>query len=45
VTITDRAKLTALAQPDQLIDGPDMDSSNAGLALPPISDGSAIHVW
>jgi CRP/FNR family transcriptional regulator, transcriptional activator FtrB len=45
VTITDRAKLTALAQPDQLIDGPDMDSGNAGVALPPISDGSAIHVW
>lgn len=33
VIITDRARLTALAQPDPLIDGP--DSSTLGAALPP----------
>jgi len=35
VIITDRARLTALARPDQLIDGPDPDGSTAGVSLPP----------
>lgn len=34
VIITDRAKLTALAQPDKLIDGPDLGDSENGSGLP-----------
>ena len=34
VIITDRAKLTALAQPDKLIDGPDMAANENGSGLP-----------
>lgn len=34
VIITDRGRLEALARPDVLIDGPDPDSRNAGVALP-----------
>lgn len=34
VIITDRAKLTALAQPNLLIDGPDPDGEHAGVSLP-----------
>jgi len=36
VIITDRAKLTALAQPDTLIDGPDPDALGNGAGLPPV---------
>ncbi|KPQ07911.1 MAG: CRP/FNR family transcriptional regulator, transcriptional activator FtrB [Rhodobacteraceae bacterium HLUCCA12] len=36
VIITDRAKLTALVQPDLLIDGPDPDAASAGIGLPMI---------
>lgn len=38
VIITDRARLTALAQPDRLIDGPDPDAEFAGASLPPASE-------
>lgn len=34
VIITDRARLSALARPDGLIDGPDADGLNAGASLP-----------
>ena len=34
VIITDRAKLTALAQPDSLIDGPDVIATENGAGLP-----------
>jgi CRP/FNR family transcriptional regulator, transcriptional activator FtrB len=34
VIITDRAKLSALAQPDKLIDGPEMESNENGSGLP-----------
>ncbi len=34
VIITDRAKLNALAQPDTLIDGPDMFANESGSGLP-----------
>lgn len=34
VIITDRAKLTALAQPDKLIDGPDVAGNENGAGLP-----------
>lgn len=34
VIITDRKRLTALAQPDPLIDGPDPDGTTAGASLP-----------
>lgn len=40
VIITDRAKLTALAQPDRLIDGPDLDGTTSGASLPPVSGGA-----
>lgn len=36
VVITDRARLTALAQPDILIDGPDPDALGSGSGLPPV---------
>jgi len=36
VIITDRKKLTALAQPDRLIDGPDIDGHSSGASLPPV---------
>jgi CRP/FNR family transcriptional regulator, transcriptional activator FtrB len=36
VIITDRAKLTELAQPDMLIDGPDPDALGSGSSLPPV---------
>ncbi|MBW7057621.1 helix-turn-helix domain-containing protein [Paracoccus bogoriensis] len=36
VIITDRAKLSALARPDPLIDGPDPEGASAGVALPPV---------
>ena len=36
VIITDRAKLTALARPDTLIDGPDPDALGSGSSLPPV---------
>lgn len=36
VIITDRARLSALARPDQLIDGPDPDGDTAGVSLPPV---------
>lgn len=36
VIITDRAKLTDLAQPDTLIDGPDPDALGSGSSLPPV---------
>lgn len=36
VIITDRAKLTDLARPDLLIDGPDPEASSAGAGLPAI---------
>ncbi len=36
VIITDRARLTTLAQPDRLIDGPDPEASSAGVGLPPV---------
>lgn len=39
VIITDRTKLTALAKPDLLIDGPDPEHSSAGAGLPPIAEG------
>lgn len=38
VIITDRAKLTALAQPDLLIDGPDAYCDGSGAGLPAISN-------
>jgi CRP/FNR family transcriptional activator FtrB len=38
VIITDRARLTALAQPDRLIDGPDPDAQTAGVSLPSVTD-------
>lgn len=34
VIITDRARLEALVRPDPLIDGPDPDPRNAGVAMP-----------
>jgi CRP/FNR family transcriptional activator FtrB len=34
VIITDRARLTELARPDRLIDGPDPDGAHAGASLP-----------
>lgn len=34
VIITDRASLTALAQPDRLIDGPDPEAEHSGASLP-----------
>jgi CRP/FNR family transcriptional activator FtrB len=37
VTITDRARLSALAKPDWLIDGPDPDGASAGASLPPVA--------
>ena len=37
VIITDREKLTALAQPDRLIDGPDMIADFNGSALPGVN--------
>ena len=37
VIITDRARLTALAQPDLLIDGPDAHAEGSGAGLPAIS--------
>ncbi|MGJ3263240.1 MAG: cyclic nucleotide-binding domain-containing protein [Salinarimonas sp.] len=37
VTITDRAKLTALASPDWLIDGPDPEGATGGVGLPPVA--------
>jgi len=40
VIITDRAKLTALARPDQLIDGPDPDGTSSGASLPPVARDS-----
>jgi CRP/FNR family transcriptional activator FtrB len=36
VIITDRARLSALAQPDRLIDGPDPDGASAGVSLPQV---------
>jgi CRP/FNR family transcriptional regulator, transcriptional activator FtrB len=36
VIITDRARLTALARPDRLIDGPDPDGLSSGVSLPPV---------
>lgn len=39
VTITDRARLTALARPDWLIDGPDPDGATSGASLPPAAAG------
>jgi len=39
VIITDRARLTALAKPDRLIDGPDPDGAGSGACLPS-SNGS-----
>lgn len=36
VIITDRAKLTALAQPDRLIDGTDSETPTSGVSLPPV---------
>lgn len=36
VIITDREKLTALAKPDLLIDGPDPDATGYGSSLPPV---------
>ncbi len=39
VIITDRARLTALARPDRLIDGPDPVATSAGVGLPPSRDG------
>jgi CRP/FNR family transcriptional regulator, transcriptional activator FtrB len=36
VIITDRAKLTELARPDTLIDGPDPDALGSGSSLPPV---------
>jgi CRP/FNR family transcriptional regulator, transcriptional activator FtrB len=36
VIITDRAKLTALARPDVLIDGSDLDALGIGSSLPPV---------
>jgi len=38
VIITDRARLSALAQPDLLIDGPDPDAATAGIGLPMIGE-------
>ncbi len=40
VIITDRAKLTALAKPDRLIDGPDAVATSAGIGLPLSREGS-----
>ena len=40
VIITDRAKLTALAKPDQLIDGPDSETLSSGASLPPVRAGA-----
>ena len=37
VIITDRARLTALAQPDRLIDGPDGDALSSGASLPRVT--------
>ena len=37
VIITDRARLTALAQPDRLIDGPDGDALSSGASLPHVT--------
>lgn len=36
VIITDPRRLTALARPDRLIDGPDPDGAGAGSSLPPV---------
>ncbi|HMO08936.1 MAG TPA: helix-turn-helix domain-containing protein [Paracoccaceae bacterium] len=40
VIITDRRKLTDLARPDRLIDGPDPDGSNSGVSLPQVRDAT-----
>ncbi len=40
VIITDREKLTALAQPDRLIDGPDPEAASAGASLPQVARGT-----
>lgn len=40
VIITDRTKLTALARPDRLIDGPDPDGSSSGVSLPLVRDAT-----
>lgn len=37
VIITDRTKLTALARPDALIDGPDSEVLSSGASLPPVT--------
>ena len=42
VIITDRRKLTDLARPDRLIDGPDPDGSNSGVSLPQVRDAIAV---
>jgi CRP/FNR family transcriptional regulator, transcriptional activator FtrB len=39
VIITDRAKLSALARPDRLIDGPDPDGASSGVSLPRTAAG------
>lgn len=39
VIITNRVKLTALAQPNMLIDGPDTDGANSGVSLPQVVKG------
>jgi len=40
VIITDRRKLTELARPDRLIDGPDLDGSHSGVSLPQVRDAT-----
>jgi len=40
VIITDRAKLSALARPDRLIDGPDPDGASSGVSLPVVTGGA-----
>lgn len=38
VIITDRGRLTALARPDNLIDGPDPEAESAGVSLPRVRE-------
>lgn len=39
VIITDRARLTAVARPDPLIDGPEPEGATSGVSLPAPNDG------